>query len=298
MVLLVNGFHAVGVDVGVDLRGGHVGVAEELLDDTEVCAGREQVGGEGVPEGVGVDLPEAGLAGGFDDELPEGDAGEGSAGAREEDAVGAGARVLAAAGGLEEDGTEGLDVGLDSGDGDGVERDEAFFAALAQDADDAEVEVEVGELEVGEFAGTEAGGVEELEDGGVARGELFAWVDGGQQGVDLFAAQNVGQLGPAVRLFEVDGRVDRAEPAGQGEFVEHLERGDVADDGGGFEVAVLLEELEVAADGFGGSGEEGLGEGFSEGGEGEEVGAIGRDGVGREAELHLDVEEELSDGWG
>ena len=50
------------VDVGVDLGGGDVGVAEEFLDDAEVGAVLEQVGGEGVAQEVRVDvLVEAGL---------------------------------------------------------------------------------------------------------------------------------------------------------------------------------------------------------------------------------------------
>ncbi len=54
---------AVGVDVGVDLGGGDVGVSEEFLDDAEVGAAGEEVGGEGVAEGVGVDGADAGAAG-------------------------------------------------------------------------------------------------------------------------------------------------------------------------------------------------------------------------------------------
>ena len=46
-------------DVGVDLGGFDVFVAEEFLDGADVVAGFEQVGGEAVTEGV--------TAGGFDD---------------------------------------------------------------------------------------------------------------------------------------------------------------------------------------------------------------------------------------
>ncbi len=81
-------FEAVGVDVGVDLGGGDVGVAEEFLDDAEVGAAGEEVGGEGVAEGVGVDGADAGAAGEAADELPEDDAGDGPAGAGEEEAGG------------------------------------------------------------------------------------------------------------------------------------------------------------------------------------------------------------------
>ena len=37
-----------GEDVGIDLSGGDVGVAEEFLDGADIVAGFEEVGGEGV----------------------------------------------------------------------------------------------------------------------------------------------------------------------------------------------------------------------------------------------------------
>lgn len=47
----------VGVgDVGVDLSGGDVGVAEHGLDGANVGAVHEEVGGEAVAEGVGGDV--------------------------------------------------------------------------------------------------------------------------------------------------------------------------------------------------------------------------------------------------
>jgi len=36
----------------VDLRGGHRGVSEQFLHDADVGAPVEQVGGEGVPQGM------------------------------------------------------------------------------------------------------------------------------------------------------------------------------------------------------------------------------------------------------
>ncbi len=42
-------------DMGVDLGGGEAGVAEEFLDGAQVGAGLEQVGGEGVAQGVRAD---------------------------------------------------------------------------------------------------------------------------------------------------------------------------------------------------------------------------------------------------
>jgi len=51
-------------DEGVDLSGRHRRVTEQLLYDADVGAPVEQVGGEGVPEGVRGDVGEPGPFGG------------------------------------------------------------------------------------------------------------------------------------------------------------------------------------------------------------------------------------------
>ena len=51
----VDPFQAGPVDVGVDLGGGDGGVAQQLLDHSEIGAGLQKVGGEGVAKGVGRD---------------------------------------------------------------------------------------------------------------------------------------------------------------------------------------------------------------------------------------------------
>jgi len=43
-------------DVGVNLRGGQVGVAEGLLDKADVVCLPQEAGGEGVAQGVRVDV--------------------------------------------------------------------------------------------------------------------------------------------------------------------------------------------------------------------------------------------------
>ena len=85
MKLLVNAGEVVGIDVGVDLGGGNVGVAEELLDDAEVGTMAKQVAGEGVSQDVRVDvLLDAGSAGNVFDDLPDATARHGVAIAGEE----------------------------------------------------------------------------------------------------------------------------------------------------------------------------------------------------------------------
>ena len=56
MKLAVHRLEPLLVDVGVNLRGRDVGVAEHLLDDPQVRAIAEQVGGEAVPEQVRIDI--------------------------------------------------------------------------------------------------------------------------------------------------------------------------------------------------------------------------------------------------
>ena len=59
------------VDVGVDLGGRDVGMAEHRLDRAEVGPVLEQVGREAVPQHVGRDRLDAGRPGVLPEDLPE-----------------------------------------------------------------------------------------------------------------------------------------------------------------------------------------------------------------------------------
>jgi len=62
------------LDACIDLGRRDRGVAEHFLDDAQVGAPREKVGGEAVPEGMRADLAvQAGRSGVAFDDLPEGD---------------------------------------------------------------------------------------------------------------------------------------------------------------------------------------------------------------------------------
>ena len=64
-------------DVGINLRGGYVGVPEEFLDDTEVGATAEEVGGETVSHQVRVHVGlEAGTGGVLVEQLADPRGGE------------------------------------------------------------------------------------------------------------------------------------------------------------------------------------------------------------------------------
>jgi hypothetical protein len=73
------------VQMGVNFGGADAGVAEEFLDDAQVRAVFEEVGGKAVAQHVRGDVPpEARPRGAALDPLPEGHGGEGSAAPGEE----------------------------------------------------------------------------------------------------------------------------------------------------------------------------------------------------------------------
>ena len=53
--MFVDLFEVLAGDVGIDLGGGEVGVAEQLFDSLNVASFVEDVGGEAVAEDVGAD---------------------------------------------------------------------------------------------------------------------------------------------------------------------------------------------------------------------------------------------------
>jgi hypothetical protein len=83
VVVAIDGFEAAEGEVGVDLGGGDIGVAEEELDAAQVGSVLDHVGGATVAEAVGA----GGGIGGFDD-VPDPLAGEGLAVERKEEADG------------------------------------------------------------------------------------------------------------------------------------------------------------------------------------------------------------------
>ena len=74
------------------------------------------------------------------------------------------------------------------------DRYEALLAALAHDAHELFVEVEVGELEVDELADAQATGEEGLDDGAVAMAFPLGEVDGGFELVDLGGGEHLGEV--------------------------------------------------------------------------------------------------------
>ena len=171
-----------GVDVGVDFGGEDGLVAQHFLDDAEVGTVFQEVGGEGVAEGVGRDfLPDAGCHGLVFYHIKYRDAAEGLAEAVQEEDV----FVLAFGGGRSggEVGADGIGRNLSQGY-------EALFVAFADDIHEAIVQVHVRKAEAGGFGDTQAAAVQHFQDGAVAGTEGRLQVHGFQNGRDFGLAQH------------------------------------------------------------------------------------------------------------
>ena len=277
MVFAVNRFEPAEGEVGVDLRGGDVGVAEEGLDGAEVGSALDHVGSAAVAELVGA----GGGVAGFD-EAPDPTAAERLAALGKEEAR----RGLAG-----EPGASVFQIGVESLDGSAAEGNDALLVAFAADESAAGVEGEVGDAETGELGDAKAGGVEQFEDSAVAEGDgVGLGMAGGEcgvleHGVDFRDGEGFGKDLPRRGRFQVESGIAvdafvEEEPA-----EEAAKAGKLAGGGTGFD-AVSGEVLEEAGD----VGLSGLGQrrGLDALGELEQVALVGL--AGERAEAFFDVE--------
>jgi len=209
--------------VRIDGGGGGRGVAEDDLDDAQVDPGLQQMGGEGMSEGVDVGgFAHAALVHGQTEGPLQGAARDGAAVVLH--AVG---ETVAGHGREEPEGrtvrgpelTESFEGFLRQGH-------ETILTAFAVDVQELAGGIDLGDREAAALIETQAAGI----DGGEAD-SIDGFVDAGQDGFDFLTAQDDGQfLGP--------GRT------------QQFEGGPVAPDG------VLKEELDGAqGDGGGGAGD-------------------------------------------
>lgn len=179
MKTFVN-FAEMGVgDVGVNLGGGDVGVAEERLDGAKIGAIHEEVSGEAVAEGVGSDvLGDTGFTSILLDDAFDRAWGEAAV-------VAGGIGGLDVAGIIEEEGGErigaSVEIILDTVGGGLVNENGAVFVAFATDDKFATFEIDGIAIEAAEFGNTETTREEEFDDGAVAEAGLIgcAVVTGG-----------------------------------------------------------------------------------------------------------------------
>lgn len=244
---LVDLAQALRVNVGVDLGRGDVGVSQELLDDLEIGAAEKQVCGEGVAEHVGVNVAQARCRCVPADELPDGDAFEWLARAGEQQPT------IRADGVAGQERTGGVEIGSDGLTSGLADRYQASLVALARDPDDGQIEVNVIDSEVGQFACASAAGVHEFEQGAVSHHERGAQIIGARRGIltsagtigefravgglderlDLARAHDLREFLPRSRSVEQLGWVLREQAGGHGPLEERPDCGEVSDDRGG-----------------------------------------------------------------
>ena len=146
-------------------------MAEEFLDGAEVGAIGEEMGGKGVAERVGVQVPvHVNEADVFFDDAADGTLREAAAGVIEEDGFGVrGAAVTAAAaGGLQEQLVAKRPIFFERFLGFRAVGDDALLVALSADAQDAFFLIHVSEVETGEFADAKSSSVEQFQQSAVA----------------------------------------------------------------------------------------------------------------------------------
>ena len=159
-------------------------MAEHLLDGAEVGAAFEQVGGEGVAEGVGRYFGRyAGLGGEVFDYVEYAHAGYAAACSGGEEDVVFFAVGDFSVGSLGKPVAEGVGRYLAQGH-------ESLFGAFANDREVAFGEIEAPDFEVYGFADAESAAVEGFYEGAVAQGLRRGGIDGVDHGVDFVDAED------------------------------------------------------------------------------------------------------------
>ena len=230
------------VEVGIDLGGGNAFVAEHFLNGAEVGAAFNEVGGEGMAEGMRGDvLGDPGLLYEVFEQQEDHHAAKAAAAAVEEEDI-----FMA---GLDGDmGADLLLVDADVFDSDAADGYQPFLVALADHANIADVEVEAGNTEVDDFADAEPAAVHGFEDGFVAVAFGFAEVDPADDLFDLIEAQHVGECAFQFGGFQEGRRVLPDDLFDEAIFIKGADAGEDAGLGGGIEAECgdrVQEGLEV-----------------------------------------------------
>src|SRR5687768_14067908 len=232
MILPVDAPQVLAIHMGVDLRGGDVGVTEHLLNGAQVGAPFEQMGGEGVPERMWRDvLLDPGLVHVLAQDLP---------GAHATQRLAAGVQQqhplplpllqprpqLAHVDGR----------GADRGPADGHE---ALLASLAEDAEESLVEKQISHAERDPLGDAESRAVGQLEHRAVAEGERLVERRRRDEARHLVRREDVGQRAPPAGALEPLARIADHVPLAEQEAEVRPDGRDVAADGGWGEAQVL-----------------------------------------------------------
>ena len=213
---------ALGRQVGVDLGGADVGVAEHLLQRAQVAAAGQQVGGERVAQRVGAHaVLQPGAAGVALDDLVEPLAGE-----RPPAEVDEHVRLVAQPDQPRPARARGrrcsVAIALHA------DRHQALLGALAAGAQHPGLEVELGQLQGDRLRGAQPAGVHRLEQRAVAQRAGRVAPGLVEQPVDLVAAEHLRQAAPRARRAQLGGRVVVDQLLAAQVAVEGAQAGDLA----------------------------------------------------------------------
>lgn len=190
-------------NMGVDLGGGDVGVAEHGLYGADVSTVHEEVGGEAMAQGMrGNVFGDAGHFGVFLDDAFDR--------ARGETAVVAGSiDRLKIATIIEKKGSEGIgasiEIILDPVGGSFGDENGAIFAAFATNDELAAVKIDGVAIEFDEFGDTEPAGEKELNNGAVAKTGFGVGINTIEKTLDFVVVEEGNLLANDVRKFDEIG---------------------------------------------------------------------------------------------
>jgi hypothetical protein len=186
--------------VRVDLGGREIAMTEQHLHDAQIRTVVEEVRRERMPQRVRRELlGDAGLAGISLDDVPEGLARHAIAAAGREQVIG-----LA----LEQDlAARRARELVDPAHRFLAERNEPLAVALAEDADDALIQIHLGVAQVHQLRDTQPGGVQHLEHRAVAVAERIVHRRRAEERFDLFLGERLRQRAADLRHRDLRGRV-------------------------------------------------------------------------------------------
>jgi hypothetical protein len=212
-------------NMGIDLGGAQVRVAEHLLHRAQVRAPLEEMRGEGMAEEVG--MHPCRIETRFRGQAPEDEEGAGTgqpAALRVEEEL----RAVPA---IEERPAPG-EVAAHGLDAFASERDDPLLVSLAEAPNDAVVQVDPAAVEPHRLADPEPGSVEELDQGAVAERSWSRPVRRLDQALDLAGRERAGEARAAPWEVELGGRVVLSAAEEDEVVVEGARRGGPPSDGG------------------------------------------------------------------
>ena len=204
--------------VGVDLRRGHVGVAEHLLHAAQVGAGREQVGGERVTEAVRTHVAvERRALDVAPHEVVQPLPREGGAARVHEE--------LVAAAPPQERAAAAANVAAHGGRRVAADGHHPLLVALADTTQEAGLEIDVGEAQGHELGGAQAAAVQELYESQVTLAQIARPGGARDERLDLVDREHLGERLRTLRRLDAGRGVARDPSLAHEEATEAAHRG-------------------------------------------------------------------------